>query len=716
MIAARHRIAIIGAGHSCLKFRHHDVTIRTAAKCFVFLALAHLAFPQDATVDQLVVKADRLPETLTNTPFEVQVLDSDALQNAPQLTLDDILRAQVPGFSLFRRNDSRTANPTTQGVTLRNFGPSGAGRTLVLLDGIPLNDPFAGYVLWSQVPASAIDSVVVQPGGGAGLFGNAALAGTIYLVSPPISSNSATAGASVGNYDTYELNAAGSVTHGPVAMSVFVERFATSGYPVLRADQRGPVDNTASANSDLFAFRSEWQVDQRNSIRLDLRHFDDDRGNGTTYTRNSSLGTDASATWRSEFPQESAELQVSLYGQLRDFESTFSSINASRTVETPALDQFDVPAHAIGGSAVWSMTVAGDHRLTLGADYRWLQGETNEDFLWDGTEFTKQRRAGGKQSFAGTFAEDTWTPSDNLTLLGSLRYDHWALFDGSRKEWSRLTGTVTLDSQFPDRSGDEINGRIGLNTKLSKAVTVRGAFYSGFRVPTLNELYRPFRVGNDVTEANPALKPERLLAGEIGIDLRPTKILTFSGTAFLNYLEDAVGNVTIGAGPGTFNPGGFIPVGGTLRQRQNIDLVVAPGFEATVTWQVHDSLRLRASYIFTKPKVEEAADPSLEGKLLAQTPENVFTAAIDWTPAARWRLTAEARWVDRQFEDDQNSRVLAPFTTVDAALSYDFSAHLSAALRVENLFNEQVETGRSADGLVSIGAPRLVAVALRWQL
>jgi outer membrane receptor protein involved in Fe transport len=83
----------------------------------------------------------------------------------------------VPGFSLFRRSSSRTANPTTQGVTLRNFGPSGAGRTLVLLDGIPLNDPFAGYVLWSQVPPALLESVLVQPGGGAGLFGNAGTRG-----------------------------------------------------------------------------------------------------------------------------------------------------------------------------------------------------------------------------------------------------------------------------------------------------------------------------------------------------------------------------------------------------------------------------------------------------------------------------------------------------------------------------------------------------------
>src|SRR6476469_5647769 len=138
---------------------------------------------QEAASDRVVVEASRLPDTESGAPFTIHLVDEQDLQRAPQLRLDDILRAQVPGFSLFRRNSSRTANPTTQGVTLRNFGPSGAGRTLVLLDGIPLNDPFAGYVQWNQLPPAALEGVIVTPGGGAGLFGNAALAGTIFLAS-----------------------------------------------------------------------------------------------------------------------------------------------------------------------------------------------------------------------------------------------------------------------------------------------------------------------------------------------------------------------------------------------------------------------------------------------------------------------------------------------------------------------------------------------------
>ena len=679
-------------------------------------ALVRSAAAQVATEDRIIVEANRLPTAESSAPLNDYVLDAEALRRSPQLRLDDVLRAEVPGFSLFRRNSSRTANPTTQGVTLRNFGPSGAGRTLVLLDGIPLNDPFAGYVLWSQVPPASIDSALIIPGGGAGLFGNAALAGIIFLVSKPMTETSANAEASIGNEETYEAAARGTIVHGPLAVAVFAEGFSTGGYPVLRGDQRGPVDNDASADSHVFDIRSQWQINRDSSLRVEARHFEDDRANGTTLTKNDTNGTDFSAVWTTDFPAQSAELQLSGYGQLRKFRSTFSSINDTRDVETPALDQFNVPANAAGGSGVWSMTLSGGHQLTAGIDFRWVEGETDEHFLWNGSDFTRQREAGGQQFFIGAFAEDAWAPNDRLTITGSARYDHWQLYDGFRQESDRATGIPSLDEHFADRDGDEINGRLGARFAASQAVTLRGAVYTGFRVPTLNELYRPFRVGNDVTEANPALKPEESLGGEAGVDWQATEAVRISGTAFVNRLVDAVGNVTIAEGPGTFNPGGFIPEGGTLRQRQNIDLVIAPGFEATATWQALQTLALKASYLFTHPTVEQAADPALEGKLLAQTPENVFTGAINWTPWAKWTFNAQVRYTDRQFEDDQNSRVLAPFTTFDAAIIYELTEHASAALRVENLFDAEIETGKSGAGLVSIGAPRLISFGLQWQL
>jgi len=669
-------------------------------------ALTVSASGQEAVVERIVVEADRLPNAESGAPFSIHVVDENELRRAPQLRLDDILRAQVPGFSLFRRNSSRTANPTTQGVTLRNFGPSGAGRTLVLLDGIPVNDPFAGYVLWSQVPPASIETVLVNSGGGAGLFGNAALAGTIFLVARPMDATSGFAEGLLGNAETYEASVEGTMVHQRFAAAIFADRFSIGGYPVIAPDQRGRVDTDASAESNLFDLRAEWQMGTNSSLRLHGRRFDDERGNGTLFTHNETAGSDLSAVFTQRFPAQRAELRLSAYGQSRRFSSTFSSVNATRDVETPALDQFDVPANAAGGAIVWSTAAGGNHQLTLGADTRWVEGETNEAFFWNGAEFTRLRRAGGQQFFAGIFAEDTWSVSPRTTIVGGLRVDHWEVFDGLRQETVRATGAMITDSRFADRDGNEINGRLGARVKLTEPLALRGAVYTGFRVPTLNELYRPFRVGNDVTNANPDLKPEHLIGGEVAAEWQATQTFRLTGTAFLNRMEDAVSNVTIGPGAG----------GGVIRQRQNVDLVMAPGFEAAAEWQLVSALRLKGSYLFTHPTIERAADPALTGKLLAQTPENVLTGGVEWMPAEKWGVNAQLRYSDRQFEDDQNSRVLAPFTTVDAAVVYQFSQRGSAAIRVENLFDTEIETGRSADGLLSIGAPRLVTLQVRWQL
>ena len=660
---------------------------------------------QDASAERIVVEADRLPNPESSAPFDVHVFNRQDLERAPALRLDDILRAEIPGFSLFRRNSSRTANPTTQGVTLRNFGPNGAGRTLVLLDGIPLNDPFAGYVLWSQIPTAAIESAVVVSGGGAGLFGNEALAGTIFLVSQPATPKTGSIDSSAGNYDTYDASIRGAVGFSPLTVSIFAERFSTSGYPVIRSDQRGLVDNTASADSAVVDGRVKLEMNSETSLGINVRYFEENRGNGTILTENDTTGVDASATWKMQMPAQSSELQLSMYGQHRKFQSTFSSINSDRTTERPTLDQFDVPADAIGASAVWSMNTGAGHALTMGTDVRWVEGETNEAFLWNGTTFTRLRKAGGDQSFIGVFVEDTWSVANWFTVVGGLRFDHWELFDGFRKEADRETGETILDSQFGDRSGDEINGRLGVRLEPVKNIVLRGAFYSGFRVPTLNELYRPFRVGNDVTDANEALDPESLIGGETGIEWQASQNIHLSATGFINRLEDAIGNITIGTEPG----------GGVLRQRQNLDLVVAPGVETNVRWQMLPWLGVRASYLFTHPTVRQAIDPALEGKLLAQTPENVVTGTIEWTPISRLSLTAQLRYNDRQFEDDQNSRVLRPFITVNIGAFYQFSSQISGAVKIENLFDEEIETGKSANGLVSIGAPRLVTAQLRVQ-
>src|SRR5688572_3791610 len=113
-------------------------------------------------VDTIVVTASRGAARLS-TPEATTVLTSAELLTSAAGSLDDVLR-NTPGFSLFRRSSSRVSNPTTQGVTLRGVSGSGASRTLVLADGIPLNDPFGSWVYWNRIPQAAVERVEIEIG------------------------------------------------------------------------------------------------------------------------------------------------------------------------------------------------------------------------------------------------------------------------------------------------------------------------------------------------------------------------------------------------------------------------------------------------------------------------------------------------------------------------------------------------------------------------
>jgi hypothetical protein len=371
--------------------RLRGARIRHAAGAALLLVWwGAVARGQEAVGESVVVRADRLPAA-TGAPFAVEEVTAEELRRAPQLRLDDLLRAQVPGFSLFRRSSSRVANPTTQGVTLANFGPSGAGRTLVLLDGIPLNDPFAGYVLWNQAPPASLESVLVTPGGGAGLFGNAALAGTIFLESRRAKEDGVLVEGTVGNQDTYGVSLARILCASRLRFRSSASISRPAAIPSCRRINGAASTPTPARSRICSSCGSEFALDAETSLQLQLRGFREERGNGTLFTRNDTRGADASAVLTKRVPQLNAELRVTAYGQRRKYRSTFSSVNAARDVETPALDQFDVPAIAAGGSAVWSMVVA-PHVITLGADVRWVEGETREAFRFLGNDFTRIRQ------------------------------------------------------------------------------------------------------------------------------------------------------------------------------------------------------------------------------------------------------------------------------------------------------------------------------------
>lgn len=687
--------------------------------CFLWLTLlGALPLPaQTVALPDMVVSAARAAEPPGQVPFSVTVFSGETIRAAPAATLDGALRS-VPGFSLFRRSDSFSANPTAQGVSLRGLGPSGASRSLVLLDGVPLNDPFGGWVAWSKVPREALAGAELVRGGGAAAWGNAALGGIVqFLTEAPDTCNLlgykvGRLTATYGSFATRSAELAVSQPVGGGSLQLLARDFATGGFPLVAPEDRGPLDQAAASEHRWLAGHWQRMITPALSLTLTTRTYREDRNNGTPYQRNSSREDFASLALAARAGQPFSWSAVA-YAQDQRFASTFSSVNATRTAETPASDQFAVPATALGVAWTGIITQAGDVRSSFGADFRTVRGETREHFTYVSGDFTRERVAGGAQDVAGVFAlHERPLVTDLRATLGG-RLDFWRERDGRRRETTRATGAVLRDDTYAGRDGAEFSPSAGLVWQPAAAWRVRAAAQHSFRRPTLNELYRPFRVGNVITEANAALETERATSTELGAEYTRDQ-LTLRAAVFWNDLRDAVGNVTLVRGPGTFPIVGFVPAGGLGRQRLNLDRIRVRGLELSARWQPTPALAVTADYLYNDATVRAAAPaPNLVGLRLAQVPRHTAALGASWQPVKQLTFTPRVRALARQFEDDENLLRLGAVLIIDLGASYRVTDRCELYLSAENLTDERIETGRSPDGIVSTGTPRLLLGGVR---
>lgn len=677
----------------------------------LFAGLPALA-ADDNQVAEIVVTGRRDGVPAYERAYAPTIIDAATLATAPQRRLDEALRA-VPGFGLFRRSGSRTANPTAQGVSLRGIGPNGAGRTLVLVDGVPVNDPFGGWVYWSRLPTSSVDSVALTRGGGAGPWGNSALAGTIRIDTKRRDGlNMELAGGSDGTLLS-QASVGGSAAGWHMGLSG--SAFRTDGVKLVEPARRGPID--IKADSDAYAVDGVLSTRVGNvSATAKLSGFKESRGNGTPYTNNATDAVEGSL--RLVGDGEKIDWEAVAYWRDWSFASTFSGVNATRTAETPSLDQYDVPATAKGAIVQIGFTPADGFETDIGADLRETDGRTKERMTYTAGRYTRLRDAGGTQSVAGLFIEQAWTGMPGLTVSAGGRLDAWKNSDGHRLESDIATGSILRNDRYAKRDGTVANGRAGIDWQADDSIALRAAAYTGFRLPTLNELYRPFRVGNDITEANPALAPERMRGVEGGLRLTPGSSVTLNTTLFQVRLKNAVDNVVIQTTTGTnAELGVFVPAGGSLAQRRGLDRVNVKGLEADIAWQATDSLRLSAAYLFSDSKITDPGSmTALKGNQLGQSPRHSGTVDITWNPIPALTLRTQVRAAGKQFEDSRNLGTLDSYAVGDLYVGWRVDEMLEFYATAENITGARVETGRRSDGLTNVGPEQQWLAGLRIRL
>lgn len=666
----------------------------------------------DRALAVTTVTGTRMPTPVTDVPAALTVVDRDAIRRSPAMTLDDLLRRQ-PGFRLFRDQSSLVAHPTTQGASLRGLAPNGAGRALVLVDGLPLNDPFGGWAYWSKVPLVGVERIEVLRGGGSSVWGNGALGGVVQVVGVEATHDFERLHLSIADPGTETLEGLVARRRGDHSLVVEGRAFHTDGYRVLRRSDQGAIDRRASSEHAVLGLRYNYRLSSRSELRLGFRTFGERRSNGTRLTNNRTRALMLRAGMRHK-TQAGTEVSTDGFLRWQNFESSFSSQATDRDSESPALDQFDVPSFETGLSAVLRTAAGPRGALSAGADLLLSRGETNEQFFFSEGRFQRGRRAGGQRLLMGLWAEHLYQLSRRLTLTTGLRVDWWRAAKGEADAVDPSSGETTTARDFSDRDKVLVSPKLGFVWDLARQLSLRGALYRGFRAPTINELYRPFRVRNDITAANENLRAETLWGADLGVDWGDS----FRGgslTAFWNELYDPVFNVTLASGPGSIEPCGFVPAGGTCRQRRNLDRVRVRGLEADFHQRLGQEWTTQLGWAFSDAEIVTARDnPQLVGSRLPQVPRHTLVGGLDWQ-RGRLRAGAALRWSSDRYEDDRNSLELDGYTTVEASASWQLTPLWMLVASVENLLDREIEVSRTSDGVLGLGAPRFVQIGVRYE-
>jgi outer membrane receptor protein involved in Fe transport len=634
-------------------------------------------------VDTVVVTASRGAARLA-TPEATTVLTSAELLTSAAGTLDDALR-NTPGFSLFRRSSSRVSNPTTQGVTLRGVSGSGASRTLVLADGVPLNDPFGSWVYWNRIPQAAVDRVEVVRGAAGDLYGADALGGVIQVLTFTPGRTRFRASGEAGSHDTARFSGFGGTQRGPWSFDAAGEWLRTDGAVIVGEEVRGPVDVRADSDYTSGFLGAGYNPGPWHAtVRLSL--YDEDRGNGTPLTVNSTdwtqlsgeaVGSVADGAW-----------QVRASGGTQDYYQTFSTVlgGALRNSERLTFAQ-TIPTTFAAASGQW--TRGTTERVWLfGTEFRRVRGNQDEIRYSVAGVPSGPFPSGGTETNGALFARVSLTPRDPLTVVVGVRGDFWQ--------------STPTDDVSPTHSAQFFSPRVSAAWRLSPITSVHASVYRSHRTPTLNELHRRFAVGNTVTNANPLLDPEHL-TGFDGGALFAWRQLSARVTGFWNELDGAITNVTITPPP--------MP-GQITRQRQNTDTVRARGLEIEADARLHPQWTVSALAAITRSTfVDAPVQPALVDNRVPQVPSYQLGATVTYVDPRGFTGSLQARRIGEQFDDDLNVFRLEPFGVVDLFLGQQLMRGLHVFAAIENLGDADYDVGRTP--IRTIGWPRTARVGLR---
>lgn len=674
------------------KAEHREVKIAAGATVTLDASLE----TGSLMLSSVITSATRSPTEASRVASTVNVLTPEQIATSPARETQDLLR-EIPGVELPRT--SSVVGGSAQIVSIRGVDE---GRTVVTADGIPLGDAWGEWIDWSKLPKGLVDRVEVVEGGTSNLYGNGGIGGSISFFTRQLAPGAVRLTTDGGSRDSRHIFAsAGVPLTGPLSAMVSGDYGDGGGYQIISSapGSAGPVDHPSTSIRRNAMARFEYAPSQTFSTFLTGHTFSDDRDLGTALARTTRKATDASFGLNYG-AQRTGLLTLRAWDSEQEedqYTSTITAVSGVPRSKEARSAWLHIPTHDWGGGVQWSrQNIAGLQSLTVGGDYRHMNGFTSElDYNTTTGAQTSYLHSGGDQVLSGAFVQGVYVPVKPISIEVGARFDHW----GNNNGFANVTPTTGTATQtvYDNRSRDAFSPRVGVRWQVIDQLSLHAASYEAFRAPNLAELYRRFTSGTTQSLPNPDLKPEFGVGYETGFDLQPESWVQLKGTVYNVDMRDFNSFVTISPG---------------VRQRQNVQKSRARGGEIYLALRPIQQLFITASANYVDAKVVAGPTGTVVGQRVGRVPVQRENVRVTYTSPLLGALTITGR--HEGVTTTLQGVPLAPYTLLDGMYRREILRTVAGFVAVDNLADTKYQVGLTAvlNGVASLGMPRTVRVGL----
>jgi outer membrane receptor protein involved in Fe transport len=676
----------------------------------------------DSQPEIVVVTATRTATALGNAPQSISVISSEQIAATPAQGLDDILR-DVPGMVLTNIGPD-VGHPTAYNEGMRGL-PTTETRMLVMVDGIPVNDPFFGYIQWNLVPLNDIERVEVVRGGGSPLWGNTAMGGVVNVITRTPAANQLDIAAGGGNYGSYDTSIFGTyVPNDWMTLRLDGAFQGTDGYQTTPAtwtsfgtlNLRSPVYTPTSNAARNVGLRADFMPGDGLTGFVNFHYGADNQVLSTPI----GVDTQELLTFDGGFTKTFDD-ETSLTGTYFHNDNHFITNNPHLLTFTTEYNSNEHVTTASDNGASLVLT----HDMTdwvksvgIGGDVHQITGHDVANYYAPaGGLAAPTIIGGGDQLFAAGFAQAKIVPVAPLQILGSIRYQYYLSSNG-------IDTFPPGFANIPDESKYRFTPRIDAKYMLDDGFAIRGAYYQSFRAPTLDQLYRTYAdTAAGIYEGDPLLSPESLEGEEIGFDFTNSTIrsqFTLYNSTISNLITQRtllsseypnILGVTCGYDQQTFT---YL----TCTRNINSASAVARGIEEELTWDMGSGFSSIWTYTYADSHYTSSPyDPTAVGERLEGVPMHNASASLSYTDSSGWHAAAVLRYISKSYGDAHPADGLIQngHFTVDISGSYDLTEHLTAYTAIQNLFGTRY-IATNGGGVPILGTPFEVMSGLRLRL